>query len=89
MRFSALVCHIQVQHNRYFIFEHPRGATSWKTRSIQELLAVPGVFTNYIDMCAYGLRARDAEGEGAVKKTTTLMSNLPAVRGGNDQTMQR
>ena len=67
---------------RYFVYEHPLGASSWKLASVARVAAMPGVTTTVVDMCAYGLASKDEKGDGLVKKPTQLLTNMPAVAGG-------
>eukprot|EP00973_Karenia_brevis_P087828 12182981-Karenia_brevis.AAC.1 len=43
MEFCAYVYQFQHRNNRYFLHEHPHGATSWKLPAMQQLLNLPGV----------------------------------------------
>ena len=46
---------------------------------ILELAANDEVDIATCDMCAYGMRIRDGDGEALVRKTTKLMSNSPEI----------
>ena len=67
----------QQQRGRYFLFEHPAYATSWKLPQMQEFLNSPGVDTTIGDMCMYGLVTpnKDRTGFLPAKKPTQFMSN--------------
>ena len=80
--FCCTVAAIQVRQGRYFALEHPQGATSWTRAEVQRLGNMKGVGEVDLDMCAYNLKSRDADGEGAARKPTRLMSNSPCVLGG-------
>ena len=43
MEFVAEQYHEQVEGNRYFLHEHPRYATSWQLRCMEQLQELPGV----------------------------------------------
>ena len=44
----------QIEGNRYFLHEHPAGASSWRLPVVEELLQVPGVQRINGDQCQYG-----------------------------------
>ena len=45
----------QVRKGRLFLHEHPRDATSWGIKEIEELSSLSGVITVDADMCMFGL----------------------------------
>ena len=57
--------------------EHPHSASSWKCKSIVEMMCHRDVGAVTCDMCAYGMVARDENGTGPAQKRTTIMSNSP------------
>ena len=79
INFSMLVARMQARGGRYFMFEHPIGATSWQLPSVTEVAMMKDVDVCTVDMCAYGLKSQDKFGEGAARKRTRLMSNMPAL----------
>ena len=70
VRFSGLIAKIQHRAGRGFLFEHPRNATSWKTSTLQELRALPGVFAVQVGLCRFGLT--NTKGQPALKPTLLL-----------------
>ena len=46
---------------------------------MMELALRPGVDRIIVDMCAFGLKSTDEEGEGLVEKTTALLTNCPGL----------
>ena len=42
---------------------------------VNALSRTPGVYLAKADMCQFGMKSRDAEGEGWVRKPTTFMTN--------------
>ena len=54
--FSIELAWHQVQEGRYFVFEHPLSASSWRTESLQLLAAADGVSRVPLDMCSFGLQ---------------------------------
>ena len=61
---------IQIQQGRYFLHEHPAGATSWNEKCIQGILGRHGVILVKADQCQYGLMSTDGLGKGLVRKST-------------------
>lgn len=73
----SLSCHIisqQVANGKFFIFEHPHRAASWKTPVMQRILEL-GQCVEF-DQCQCGLRNPSGR---ALKKRTVLFSNIPQV----------
>ena len=56
IRFVVQVYKEQVKAGRYFLHEHPAGASSWDMGEIRELSKELGVTINIADQCMYGLR---------------------------------
>ena len=48
-------CRVQLKQKHWFVFEHPRRASSWKTPEMQEFLKLPDVVLVTFDQCAVGL----------------------------------
>ena len=74
--FSVSVALIQINAGRGFLFEHPRGAKSWKMRSLQKLKAHPQVYTVSLDMCQFELQ--NSKGD-TVLKPTLLLTNIETL----------
>ena len=70
----------QLQEGRYFLHEHPRYATSWQVKSMEELMRIPGVERTDGDQCQFGaeVMAGPLKGE-PIKKPTGFLSNSPGV----------
>jgi hypothetical protein len=80
LEFCIELYHIQIQHGRYFLHEHPNTATSWKTDCISRLLIDESVGCVVSDMCQYGMEQTDENGQvRPVKKPTRWMSNAPHI----------
>ena len=73
------LCAIQVRENQYFLFEHPKTATSWKMAEIERVSRIDGVPIVTTHMCALGMLSKDEEGVGLVKKPTSMMTNSPEL----------
>jgi hypothetical protein len=41
---SMACAELQHRHGRFFLFEHPATASSWKTPEVQKVVNLPGVF---------------------------------------------
>lgn len=57
---SAEVCWWQHRRGKLFAFEHPRTSKAWREEEIERLILEPGVHVCYIDMCAYGMKVKNA-----------------------------
>ena len=75
LRFCCQLYRDQLDGGRYFIHEHPRGASSWGEECIQKILRENGVDTAEPHLCQYGLTYRG----DPVKKPARFMSNSPQV----------
>ena len=89
--FCLRLAELQMSEGRYFIFEHPRDATSWQIKEmkvfiegvggIDKLTANGKVLEAVADQCVYGLQARGSDGEvGSVLKPTRFITNSVAVQ---------
>ena len=80
LRFVCRLYQIQHDGGRYYLHEHPVGATSWKEPCIKVLQKNTNPKLLVVDQCAYGLEVHDEEGNlKPARKTTTLMTNCPAM----------
>ena len=70
---------LQLHHGRYFLHEHPLGATSWQEDCIKKLLGKNVVIRVSLDQCQYGLISRGAQGEGLVRKAIGFLINAPCI----------
>eukprot|EP00973_Karenia_brevis_P039554 5460696-Karenia_brevis.AAC.1 len=77
LSFAVRCCSEQHRTGRFFIFEHPATATSWRTAPLLHLQGLDGVGAVDFDQCATGLTA---PGTGRpIKKRTRLLTNVQAV----------
>ena len=65
----------QVRRKRYFLHEHPWGASSWNEKCVKEVQALPGVQVVKGAMCHWHMTSEDSTGRGLVKKPTGWMTN--------------
>jgi hypothetical protein len=71
IRFVCELYELQIEGQRYFLHEHPAGATSWKLPCIDRVTQQPGVTIVRGDQCQYGAEA----GDDPVNKPTRFMTN--------------
>ena len=64
---------------RFFLHEHPHAATSWGMEEMKKMMATKDVEITTCDMCAYGMKSTDTEGEAPAQKRTKLMSNCHEI----------
>ena len=64
---------------RYFLHEHPAGATSWKLRCVRKIAEMDGVTVVTAHQCAFGLPICDHWGSGLCKKPKKFMTNCPQI----------
>ena len=70
----------QMARNLYFLHEHPKFASSWSLKSVQQLSRAPGVAIVRGDQCQYGAEAPHGAFKGSpVMKPTGFMSNSPEI----------
>ena len=53
--------------------------SSWNLDCVRELEAMEGVIKVRADMCHFGLRSEDGQGEGFAMKPTVFMTNSPCI----------
>eukprot|EP00913_Durusdinium_trenchii_P026417 g24785.t1 len=69
----------QRQRGKYFLFEHPAQAVSWKEEVVKKVEEMEGVEVITTDMCMFGL---NVHGMGLNKKPTKLMIDSEEMRKG-------
>ena len=78
LKFAMELAKEQVEQGRYFIFEHPASASSWKRKEVTAVTGMNGVRIYTADQCMYGLVAPKGKSEKLpAKKRTRFMSNAP------------
>ena len=73
--FAVSLALLQMRSGRGFVFEHPKGASSWRTTSLQKLSQDKSVFSMQLDMCAFGLRGDT----GLRRKPTLILTNIETL----------
>ena len=79
MLFCIELYKMQIRAGRYFIHEHPEGASSWHMRETIELLMDQDVGIAQFDMCQYGMTVMKDGKEHPVQKSTRVASNSREV----------
>ena len=79
VRFCVTLYKLQVKNRRYFVHEHPAGASSWQMKEMIELVMMTGVDVTTFDMCCFGMVATQDGEEGPVRKRTKLASNSKEI----------
>ena len=51
LRFSVTLARRQMEGGRYFVYEHPKTASSWDSAQIVGLAKTEGVFRTELDQC--------------------------------------
>ena len=80
LRFTMSICAAQIREHRYFLFEHPDGASSWQMPEVKKIMAIDCVETINLDMCAFGMTEVGEDGvRRPVQKATRVLTNSPEV----------
>ena len=79
MKFCFEMYELQRRNGRFFAHEHPSMATSWSLPFVLDMLLKEDVNLVEVDMCDFGMKSSDADGEGLVRKRTNILTNLDEV----------
>ena len=79
LEFCTKLYEIQWREGRYFLHEHPQGASSWQEGCIERLMQKVGVQRVVGDQCMYGLKSWDGNRWGPSRKSTGFMTNSPCI----------
>ena len=60
LKFVAKIYMMQISEGRWFLHEHPAGATSWQLDVIKDVEKQTGAVINVADLCMYGMETRGA-----------------------------
>ena len=77
--FSLKLFEIQRRMGNYFLFEHPKSASSWKLKEVEALMKKQGVIEVIANMCQFGMTTKYKGEEGLVSKPTRFLTNSPEV----------
>jgi len=79
VEFSVEMCIRQAKAGRFFVFEHPAYASSWKLPCLQRLQEVTGSETVLFHMCRFGMELTDKFGTAPVYKPTRMCTNSNVI----------
>ena len=83
LNFCCQLFRYQLEHERFFAFEHPHGADSWSLPMLQQFRQLQGVYFSVFDECRFNLRAPFTN--KPIRKRTCWMSNISALHDAFDQ----
>jgi hypothetical protein len=63
----------------HFVHEHPERSRAWDMPEVIDFMLKPNVDSTVLHMCAFGMTAKDEQGEGLVQKTTRVMSSSDEI----------
>ena len=75
MRFALSLYEDHVQEERFFIHEHPNGASSWWLPKMVEFMSKYQLTNATECMCRFGMMPKDEHGVGLVKTPTGFLTN--------------
>ena len=80
LNFATEICREQLANGRYFLFEHPFGATSWHEECLRSLAEDSRVGKAHSDQCQMGAVAASGPSKGGpVKKPIGFLSNSRCI----------
>jgi hypothetical protein len=80
LRFTVRIMRDQLAAGRYFLFEHPAGASSWQEDRFQSLLDEPKVGRVVAHQCQFGHEVEHGKHKGRpIRKATGLLTNSPEL----------
>lgn len=72
MNLCADICKRRAHRGRYYLLEHPSGASSWHLPSIEEARSMLGAYLVSFPQCQYGLKAPNGK---PMRKLTRFLTN--------------
>ena len=81
-RHLDFVCRLyeqQIHDKRWFLHEHPVGATSWRSEAVKKVMKMTGVQCVVADQCRYGLTTEVKRQKMPARKRTRFMSNSDEI----------
>ena len=64
---------------RHFVHEHPEKSRAWDMPEVIDFMLKPEVDSTVLHMCAFGMTAKDEQGEAPVQKATRIMSSSDEI----------
>ena len=72
LTFAVVVCLDQHRRGKFYVFEQPWTAMSWRKKVVQRLLKLPGTYVARSDQCCFGMQDRD---QNPIRKRTGFLCN--------------
>ena len=82
IKFMMEIYMVQIREGRWFLHEHPAGATSWALDEVVKVMSQEGVEVTTADQCMYGLLTWDRSGRpmnARARKRTKFMTNCKEI----------
>ena len=76
LAFCAILCHGQAKEGRYFLHDHPAGASSWGVEPMRRVVRISGTEAVGMHQCQLG--GNDGKGK-PLKKPTKWLLNSPEI----------
>ena len=81
IRFCLEIYSMQINGKRHFVHEHPERSRAWDMPEVIDFMLKPNVDSTVLHMCAFGMTAKDEQGEGLVQMATRVMSSSDEIIG--------
>ena len=79
IKFCVSLYRLQQAEGRYFLHEHPAGATSWDIQAMSDLQKLDGVQRVECDQCQFGLVAAVNGEQRPARKLTGILTNCHCI----------
>ena len=70
---------MQLNGKRLFVHEHSERSRAWDRPEVIDFMLKPNDDSTVLHMCAFGMTAKDEQGEALVQKATRVMSSSDEV----------
>jgi len=79
LQFALDLCYEQYRRGRYFVLEHPAGASSWSTTMVTKMLGLEGMRKITFDFCMLGMTTPTVDGPAPAMKPTSILTNSSCI----------
>ena len=79
IRFCLEIYAMQLNGKRHPVHEYPERFRAWDMPEVIDFLLRPNVDSTVLHMCAFGMTAKDEQGEALVQKATRIMSSSDEI----------
>ena len=79
LRFAFELIKLQIAGGRWFLFEHPAGASSWALDFVRAVVQRPDSHLVLAHQCRFGQKGTDQLGKALVKKPTRFLTNCAGI----------